>query len=185
MLSCIIEREQDRKRLHFLSSAVNIRKRLKNLQPVKTSFCCFIFIVMIYYLIYLSSATQLYSSSDMTHILNSSRKNNAEKNITGILLYHEGNILQVLEGEEQAVTDLYRKIKRDTRHKNLIQMMQGTCTEHNFADWSMGFKSVTANDWDEYEGYMKLDRMGLLSLIKRKNRKVDATIQSFTDHIHV
>ena len=51
---------------------------------------------MNYYIVYLSTATQLYSEKDMAHILTTSRKNNSEKDVTGILLYHEGSIMQVL-----------------------------------------------------------------------------------------
>lgn len=137
------------------------------------------FNLMIYYIVYLSSATQLYSDFDISDILTASRRNNLEKDVTGILLYHEGSILQVLEGDKQTLTDLYLKIKGDKRHNNVTQMVQGTCEERNFADWSMGFKSVNSSDWNEYEGYLKLDTAGLLSLIKKKNPKVDTTIKSF------
>ena len=137
---------------------------------------------MIYYLVYLSSGTWMYTDLDIADILTASCKNNAEKDVTGILLYHEGCILQVLEGEQQTVTDLYQKIKRDKRHKDVIQLVQGTCEERNFGEWSMGFKAVNNSDWNEYEGYMKLDTAGLLSLIKKKNLKIDATIKSFVGH---
>ena len=137
---------------------------------------------MIYYIVYLSAATRLYSDDDMNQILTTSRKNNAEKDISGILLYHDGSILQVLEGEQKAVTDLYQKIKKDKRHKSVLQLVQGTCNERNFTGWSMGFKVVNNKDWSEYEGYMKLDTTGLLSLIKKKNLKIDATIKSFVSH---
>lgn len=140
---------------------------------------------MNYYLVYLSAATQIYSDTDIIQILTVSRKNNAENDITGILLYHDGSILQVLEGERRAVTELYQKIKTDERHKNVIQLVEGNSEERNFADWSMGFKAVNYSDWNEYEGYMKVDTAGLLSLIKKKNPKIDTTIKSFAKSFEV
>ena len=137
---------------------------------------------MIYYLVYLSAATELYSDIDMNQILTVSRKNNTEQDVSGILLYHEGCILQVLEGDKQTVTDLYLKIKADKRHKDVIQLVQGTCEDRSFPEWSMGFKAVNNSDWGEYEGYMKVDTAGLLSLIKKKNPKIDVTIKSFVSH---
>ena len=137
---------------------------------------------MIYYVVYISAGTWLYTDLDIADILTSSCKNNAAKDVTGILLYHEGSILQVLEGEKEAVTGLYQKIKKDDRHKDVIQLVQGTCEERNFGEWSMGFKAVNESDWNEYEGYMKADTASLLSLIKKKNPKIDATIKSFVGH---
>ena len=134
---------------------------------------------MIYYLVYLSSASHLYSDTEMAGILSSSRKNNAEKDITGILLYHEGSILQVLEGEKETVTQHYEKIKLDDRDSNIIMMTEGTSNERSFADWSMGYKMVSNNDWNEYEGYFQLRASSLLSIIKKKNAKIDTTLKSF------
>ena len=134
---------------------------------------------MIYYLVYLSSSTHLFSEIELTDILNISRKNNSSLNVTGILLYHEGSIIQVLEGDETVVKNLYKKIGRDSRHKNVIQMVEGNNAERSFPDWSMGFKTVDNGEWAEYEGYLQLNASMLLTLIKRKNPRVDTTLKSF------
>ena len=134
---------------------------------------------MIYYLVYLSSSTDLFSVKDLADVLNVSRKNNSSLNVTGILLYHEGSILQVLEGDEAVVKNLYAKIEKDARHKNVVQMVGGTNSERSFPDWSMGFKTVSSSEWQEYEGYLQLNSSMLLTVIKKKNAKVDATIKSF------
>lgn len=135
--------------------------------------------IMNYYLVYLSSSTHLLSESELADILNVSRENNSSLNVTGILLYHEGNIIQVLEGEESVVKQLYRKIERDLRHKNVLQMVEGRSAERSFPDWSMGFKAVNSNEWSEYEGYLQLNSSMLLSVIKKKNLKADAMLKSF------
>lgn len=134
---------------------------------------------MIYYLVYLSSASHLYTDAEMLEILSVSRKNNTAKNITGILLYFEGSILQVLEGEKETVRKLYDTIKKDDRHKSIITMTDGTNEERSFADWSMGFKKVSENEWNDYEGYFNLKKSSLFSVIKNKNRKIDTSVKSF------
>src|SRR4051794_10953029 len=127
---------------------------------------------MIFYLVYLSSARQLYTSSDLSDILTKSRLNNTNKNITGLLLYHEGSILQILEGDEETVIDVYHKIGQDERHYNVLKLVTGTSEERNFPDWSMGFKTVTDEEWNEISGYLKLDSSTILSKIKNSNRKI-------------
>ena len=72
------------------------------------------------YLVYLSAASYPYAHEDLKEILLKSRRNNEARNITGLLLYHEGSIIQVLEGEKEQVHSLYQTISRDPRHKNIL-----------------------------------------------------------------
>ncbi|MEP6465710.1 MAG: BLUF domain-containing protein [Parafilimonas sp.] len=134
---------------------------------------------MIYYLVYLSSANHLYSDAELSQILSVSRLNNSSKDVTGILLYHQGSIIQVLEGDKEIVTNLYLKIKEDERHKNVLRMVDGMCAERNFPDWSMAFKTVTDSEWNEYSGYMGLNSSALLSILKKTNLRIDTMIKSF------
>jgi len=134
---------------------------------------------MLYYIIYLSSAKSLYTNSDLTDILKTSRLNNASKNITGLLLYHEGSILQVLEGDKEVVMDLYSKIEKDERHYKIQKMVTGTSEERNFPEWSMGFKSVTDVEWKELAGYIKLNSSNLLTIMKNSNRKINTMVNSY------
>jgi hypothetical protein len=107
-------------------------------------------------LVYLSNSSHPFSDTDLNDILAVSRKNNSEKNISGILIYCDGNILQVLEGEHDAIHSLYRKIEFDLRHKDLIILQDTPLTERNFADWSMGFKPATKEQFAQLEGYFDL-----------------------------
>ena len=52
-----------------------------------------------YQLIYLSSATEMFTKEKLLALLEQSRPNNARLGITGILLYSNGNFMQTLEGE--------------------------------------------------------------------------------------
>jgi|AMZC01.1.fsa_nt_AMZC01003299.1_3 hypothetical protein len=107
-------------------------------------------------LIYASSARQLLSQDEIMAILEVSRKNNAERNITGILLYKDGNFLQVLEGDEEAVTWLYQTIERDQRHKGLILLARRKIAQREFPDWSMGFVNLDTVDPDSVPGYSNI-----------------------------
>ncbi len=100
-----------------------------------------------FYLIYVSSAAKLMSAEELLVILRCARDNNKKSNITGILLYQDGTFMQMLEGKEQAVMEMYKKIRNDSRHKGLIRTLTGNIKERNFEDWSMGFCNM-----DEAEG---------------------------------
>lgn len=95
----------------------------------------------LFHIIYVSSLV----SSDretVAAILDVSARNNKRKNITGMLLQSEGNILQVLEGEKEVVLETYSKVQDDPRHYDIFVLADEEVTERHFALWSMGFKQL-------------------------------------------
>lgn len=107
-------------------------------------------------LVYLSSSSGAYSKEDLVDILSSSRRNNTRDNITGLLLYHDGNVIQFLEGEEAQVQKLYNRIAGDRRHKGVLPLLTRKITSRDFGSWSMGFKNITEQEKDELEGFNDL-----------------------------
>lgn len=93
-------------------------------------------------LIYVSTAVYLLSSEELLDILRISRRNNEVGPVTGLLLYKGGNFMQVLEGPEEAVMDIFGKILRDTRHTDIIVISKEPITVRAFADWKMAFLNL-------------------------------------------
>ena len=79
---------------------------------------------------------------ELSELLRTARVNNALLGITGLLLYKGGNFMQALEGPEDAVDSLYKKIERDARHKGAIRLIRETVATRQFGDWSMGFQNA-------------------------------------------
>jgi hypothetical protein len=107
----------------------------------------------VFFLVYISSATQPFSVDDLSTLLAVSRKNNAELGITGMLLYKDGNFMQVLEGDERTVRALYEKIGVDPRHSGEITLLQGFVDERQFPDWSMGFRDLNSPETRAAQSY--------------------------------
>ncbi|SNT06359.1 Sensors of blue-light using FAD [Ekhidna lutea] len=76
---------------------------------------------------------------DITDILEVSRANNKKYNITGCLIYFNNKFIQVLEGDEPAVQEIYSKIEKDDRHYDVTLFYLGTIESREFKTWSMGF----------------------------------------------
>ena len=106
-------------------------------------------------LIYVSSAVNLMTQDELITILKKSRENNAKLDVTGMLLYHEGNFMQVLEGEEDAVMALYHKIAQDPRHHMVMRIATRPIKARNFAEWEMGFTNLRDVNPDMLEGFSK------------------------------
>ncbi|MDF7811633.1 BLUF domain-containing protein [Hymenobacter sp. YC55] len=103
----------------------------------------------VYQVLYHSRATSLPSEADLVDLLESSRRFNAEHQITGLLLYSEGRYVQVLEGPEADVRALYGRIKADTRHEHVVTVLEGPEPQRRFADWRMGFGQLAVSQADQ------------------------------------
>jgi Sensors of blue-light using FAD len=118
-----------------------------------------------FFLIFASSATHLMTRSELLDLLAKARSNNTRLALTGMLLYKDGNFLQVLEGEEAVVRASYAKISCDLRHKDAKILLQGTLAERQFPDWSMGFYDLDAVDLRTVPGYSEFMNTPLTSTI--------------------
>lgn len=104
-------------------------------------------------LVYTSIAAQPMSDDELKSILETSRRNNAAVNVTGMLLHKDGHFIQALEGEENAVNPLYEKIASDPRHVNVYKMFTRKVKERSFGDWTMGFNQLSSIDPSELPGF--------------------------------
>ncbi len=105
-------------------------------------------------LVYLSKpafeATPAALAREIDAILATSRHNNPRLGVTGALVFAETHFLQLLEGEQAAVEDLFGAIERDPRHTGVRVVFTRTVEHRMFPDWSMAH--VTARDFRERLG---------------------------------
>jgi hypothetical protein len=102
---------------------------------------------------YASSAYALFSEVELTDLLISARENNLKNEITGLLLYKDGNFMQVIEGPTIAVVELYGKIVADTRHHVVMKLLEHELVERSFASWQMAFCNLNGPGVKEVPGY--------------------------------
>lgn len=72
-----------------------------------------------------SEAKNGLTSTDISDILKVARDFNKKNNITGCLLYHNNEFIQIMEGEKKIVQVLYSKIVKDSRHFNVNLIAEG------------------------------------------------------------
>ena len=108
-------------------------------------------------LIYNSAATRPLNEVELSRILLGARRRNDALGVTGMLLYHEGAFLQVLEGEEQTVGQLFERISEDPRHRRVAVLLRRRVDARQFGEWSMGFMDVkgVAEALPGYSDYLK------------------------------
>lgn len=105
---------------------------------------------MLYELIYRSTAKSTITDQDLKDILETARRFNKDNHITGCLLYHKGQFLQMLEGDFQTLLNLYERIKHDRRHHEFLLLHMKETSQRIYTDWTMAFKSLEHNDLGNY-----------------------------------
>lgn len=107
-------------------------------------------------LIYVSHAVGEVNASVLDGILATARNFNVGRQVTGLLLFHEGTFFQVLEGETQTLRTLMVKIGKDARHDGLLTLADGPIAVRTFPNWSMGFIETTALTPGQRAGFFDL-----------------------------
>lgn len=108
-----------------------------------------------FFLVYVSSAVELFTQEGLLILLDRCVERNKKNGISGMLLYKDGNFMQVLEGDEAVVLCTYEKILKDHRHHGVNVLLQGYQACRQFPMWSMGFYNLGFIDESAYPGYVE------------------------------
>jgi hypothetical protein len=90
-------------------------------------------------IVYVSLACEDMTPAQLDKLLANCRAWNEKSGVTGVLVYHQREFLQMLEGEADEVLGLYRRIEDDQRHQQIYKLWDGPIAERSFANWSMAF----------------------------------------------
>lgn len=104
-------------------------------------------------LTYLSSASRELGQDELEAILAASRRNNAPAGLSGMLLYADEHFIQTLEGEPEDVDAAFLRIQKDPRHRNVVVALREEVDERKFAEWTMGFTRLTAEETAAIPGF--------------------------------
>jgi len=139
-------------------------------------------------IVYRSTAKRAFSASDLQSMLLRFRSSNARLGITGILLHSWSNFLQVLEGEQAEVEELYARILDDPRHAEIARV-DISLPRRLFNQWSMGFLDLSgaARSMSGYAGFPsdidlnEIDQTTILELLTFFSGALPPTMESTAD----
>jgi hypothetical protein len=127
-------------------------------------------------IIYLSTATHYLEKEEIDILLKQSRDYNSKNNITGVLLYIDGDFIQVLEGNKNVICFLFEKIKKDNRHKGIICVIDKKIPQRQFNDWSMGYCATNYQNLRKMYGFENINKE---LLFNHKDHTVSIFIDTF------
>lgn len=117
-------------------------------------------------IIYISTAESSLTEDALLLLLSESQKRNSAKEITGLLLHSDGNIIQIIEGPEDAAKALYTKIAKDKRHRGVTLMSSKAIKQRDFPNFKMGFKRAQRGDF-------KMQLPNFSSIVESSNLKAE------------
>jgi adenylate cyclase len=89
-------------------------------------------------LTYISKFSRSLTKKEIESIGNISQTNNSRDGITGVLMCCSGIFFQILEGEEDRIDLLYKRILEDDRHNKILCLKSElNILQRRFPDWSM------------------------------------------------
>lgn len=121
-----------------------------------------------YELIYCSNANKNLTAEDISTILKTAQDFNLKNGITGCLLYHNNEFLQILEGDTKTIRALYANIEKDKRHSNVILLAESEKDERIFENWSMAYHEINNSDIKNINQTLFIDNFIALSELSKK-----------------
>jgi len=109
----------------------------------------------------------------LADIVSTAKRRNAELGITGLLFYHAGKFIQVIEGEELHLRQLMALIEADKRHRNLTYLIDVPVERRGFSDWNMDSFNLTRSATLDVNEMQKINAAYRANLIPRSNTLVD------------
>ena len=96
--------------------------------------------------LYISRSAGPQTSTMTGSILKTALRFNKVNQITGVLCQGTGFFIQMLEGERSIINQLYSRIIRDSRHKDVEMVSMQEISQRKFSHWSMALIDLSDSD---------------------------------------
>ena len=116
-------------------------------------------------LVYHAKATQEFGSLGLFKLLTEAQLRNEQLQITGHLLFLNGEFTQCLEGPPAHIEQVWQSIQRDPRHHDVQLLARHHTDERRFAEWSMAFSTYNTFYVHGMRGFFPVDDAGESPLV--------------------
>ncbi len=108
-------------------------------------------------ILYQSTPTQEFGSLALFKLLTDAQDRNVQLQITGHLLFVNGQFTQCMEGPPDSIELLWQTIQRDPRHQHIQLLMRRATDKRRFPEWSMAFSTYSAFYVHGMRGFFPVD----------------------------
>lgn len=119
------------------------------------------------------------SQTDLDLLMLKSRHKNSHFGVTGCLIYHEGNILQYLEGSKASVDFIYYSILQDERHHGVQLLCRDSIDQRVFTDWTMALRHIPVRAHSYRSVYELFENMMDADMVDRISTRARIFFETF------
>jgi hypothetical protein len=112
---------------------------------------------MLNYIVYSSKKNSSIGDAQLKPLLEQAQEKNKALGITGILIDYDQTFLQYIEGENDSITELFSRIKSDSRHHSVELQFEGSIEKRLFPDWSMALQIVDEELFSKVDAHQSLE----------------------------
>jgi hypothetical protein len=94
------------------------------------------------------------------------QKNNTNHQVSGILLYSSGVVMQYIEGTPEKIDTLFSNIVKDIRHHSFIKLLEEEIDNKIFKDWNMKFRVISIENMIDIRENMTRNENCVLEILR-------------------
>lgn len=109
-----------------------------------------------YTLVYKSRTYLTFDETDLEEIFEVAYLKNRQHKVTGCLYYSIPHVIQLLQGEEKSVQQLYKNILKDKRHHSVSTLISEDYPTLLFPDWGLTRVVLTERQTDVHNKFLSI-----------------------------
>ena len=121
-------------------------------------------------LVYRSVAVENLELREIISINKKSIVFNKQHDITGCLLHHQGRFVQLLEGSNKSVLDLFEKIENDRHHHSVTVLHTEKPVIRIFNNWNMIFDDVNKDSVEKLRCFEQIYHSSYAVYVPNKSK---------------
>ncbi len=131
-------------------------------------------------IVYTSTATVQVTEQMLRSIQRAALHHNPQKGITGLLLYGSGRFFHFFEGPAESTDELFARIRKDPRHKDIHLLFRRECGARSLEYWNMGVLNLEGENSDSRGCIQELDKYTNLMELTTTDEEADTVVQLIT-----
>ncbi|RZS91995.1 BLUF domain-containing protein [Aquimarina brevivitae] len=109
---------------------------------------------------YVSTVNPFLTQKELQQLFSFVTNTNKKLGITGVLIHAEGNFFQIIEGETTTIHSLFERIQQDTRHYDIITILNKPIYNSSFDDYECSFTVIsTKKDREKLDSFLEKEKL--------------------------
>jgi hypothetical protein len=104
-------------------------------------------------IVYVSSAVKHYSSNEFSQLIAPIKTSFKEINLSGLVIYANGNGLTMIEGGREAVEAQYQLNRSHPGHHDIIKLFDRPIQQRYFEDYVFAVKAINSSEFKSIDDF--------------------------------